>query len=461
MRTAPLIPLIALASASSGQGIGDPTFPDLGSADYKATHYSIALKFDPDRNRLDGDVTMTAAAKTALAKFAVDFIGFKIDRVLLDGSPVPFERKAAKLWIEPSAPLDANKPFTLETTYEGKPAQAKMSAMPGASAGWISYPHGSVTISEPDLAHTWFPCNDHPLDKATFDFQIETPPGYQAIANGVETQTESPERNVSLWHMDEPIQTCMVLVATGKFETSSQTGPHDLPIRNYFSPGGLSVLQGALALDPKYLAYLEKLLGPYPWRSYGTLTLPDEVASANGLMSGAALETVGIPSFGPGESANPSVLIHEMCHQWMGDCVSVSNWGDDIWWVEGFATYAEYLRIELESGRDAYFRSMAQVYGDLAREPAREKPGHLAASHLFSGAAYQGGCMVFHALRLKLGDAAFFKTVRLFIERHRYGNANSKDWADIASEVAGKDMHPFFDSWLYGDRIPELSSPGG
>lgn len=456
MRFHLLLPFIALTAGAYAQGIGDPTFPDLGNPGYEATHYRIKLNFDPDKNRLQGDVTMTAVAHPGLSKFSVDFSGFEIKRLLLDGSPVKFERKGAKLWIEPIGPIPDAKTFELETVYEGKPAQAPLSAMSGVPAGWISYPHGSVTVCEPDLAHTWFPCNDHPRNKTTFDFEIETPPGYQALANGVETSKETPDRHVAVWHMDKPMLTCMAIVATGKFEISNQEGPGHLPIHDFFPPGQSSVLGAALALDPKYLAYLEKILGPYPWKSYGTLTLPSEVIEANQIMAGAALETVGMPVFGPGDSANQSVLIHEMCHQWMGDCVSVTNWGEDIWWVEGFATYSEYLRGELESGRDLYDKSMAQLYSQLSQIPKWLKPGHLPVSRMFSAAAYQGGCMVFHALRVKLGDEAFFKTVRLFVERHRYGNATSTDWADIATEVSGKDLHPFFKDWLFGDHIPAL-----
>jgi aminopeptidase N len=250
----------------------------------------------------------------------------------------------------------------------------------------------------------------------------------------------------------------MVVVATGHFATSDQKGPDGIAIRNYFPPSDGDMYAGSLSNDPKFLAFLESRLGPYPWPSYGTLELPSEVAESNRLMAGSAIETVGMPVFGPG-SAGPSTLIHEMCHQWMGDCVSITNWEDDIWWVEGFATFAEYMRSEMNGGRAAYDELAKGLYERLSNG-AWLHPGHLTVGSMFGAGAYQGGCMVFVALRAKLGDDLFFKTVRAFIDKNRYGNATAEDWIDVASKVSGTDLRPFIKAWLYGDHIPPFPTTG-
>lgn len=450
--------LLVPALGAAQTGIGDPTFPDLGNTGYKATHYNLNLKYDPGTNFLRADVTMTAVAHPIASRFSVDFRGFEIKSVELNGTRVPFRREGDKLWVEPAAPIPDNQEFKLETIYQGTPAQASSEALDGLSAGWINYRDGSVTVCEPNLAHTWFPCNDHPLDKATFDFEIETPAGYSALANGIETQSETAAHHVATWHMDKPIQTCMVVVATGRYGTSNQQGPDGLTIHNYFPASEADAYSRSLADDPKFMSFLESRLGPYPWPSYGTLILPQVVSQANQLMSGAAIETVGLPVFGPG-SAGPSTLIHEMCHQWMGDCVSITHWEDDIWWVEGFATFAEFMRTEMTGGKAAYEEQVRNMYRNLSNG-GWSAPGHLTTAGMFGTAAYQGGCMVFMALRAKLGDEQFFKTVRSFIDHHRYGNATAEDWIAAASEVSGNDMRPFFTAWLYGDHIPALETGG-
>ena len=392
---------------------------------------------------------MSAIATKQDDTLSLDFSGFNTESVRVNGAPVQFEQKNSKLLLTLTAALARNQSFTVETVYEGHPAQVASSALDGENAGWITYPGGAVTVCEPDLAHTWFPCNDHPLNKASFDFDVAVPAGYTVIANGV-------EHGESRWQITEPIQTCMALVAIGKYEESQQTGPHNLPIRNFFPPGSRSTYAKSLARDPDFLTLLESRLGPYPYHTYGTIELPQEVASVNRIMSGSALESVSIPVFSSGSATSESTLIHEMCHQWMGDCVSISNWGDDIWWVEGFATYAEYMRLELTGGKAACDHALQNLYSQLAKKQTWLKPGHLTAEQMFGEAAYEGGCMVFHALRLKLGDELFFKTIRKFIDDHRYGNGSTEALIQTATDTSGQDMHPFFKAWLYGDTIPAL-----
>ena len=43
---------------------------------------------------------------------------------------------------------------------------------------------GSFTVNEPIGAQSWFPCNNHMTDKATFTTSITAPDGYTALGAG-------------------------------------------------------------------------------------------------------------------------------------------------------------------------------------------------------------------------------------------------------------------------------------
>lgn len=456
LRTIAVATLFAFRAVAwcQAEGIGDATFPTLGNVGYDAGHYALKLSYDPDKQFLTADVTMTAVANKELPAVKLDFTGFTISAVKLNGQPAAYSRSADKLTLTPVAALPAGKTFTVETAYSGKPETHGSDSLPGGiKIGWIAYRGGSVAACEPDLAHTWFPCNDHPRDKASFEFEIETPPGYTAIANGLRMPNEKSAGNVFHWREDKPSMTCMAFVAIGKYDASRQVGPNDLRIENFFPVGSRETYKGAFENDLKYLKFLSEKLGPYPFDSYGALMLPREVAEASPFLGFAALETTTRPEFGVSLGRDPSTLIHEMCHQWMGDCVSVTNWGDDIWWVEGFATYSEWMRVELEEGKPAYDKIVSSTYASFQNRKWL-KPGHLTAETMFSEASYQGGALTFASLRMELGDDKFFATIRKFIADHKYGNATSADLAKSAGEVSGKDMKPFFEAWLYGETIP-------
>ena len=52
-------------------------------------------------------------------------------------------------------------------------------------SGFIHTDDGTLVVGQPDVASTWFPVNDHPIDKASYTFEITVPAGLEAIANGV------------------------------------------------------------------------------------------------------------------------------------------------------------------------------------------------------------------------------------------------------------------------------------
>jgi aminopeptidase N len=73
---------------------------------------------------------------------------------------------------------------------------------------------------------------------------------------------------------------------------------------------------------------------------------------------------------------------------------------------------------------------------------------------------YQRGALAVHALRLEVGDAAFFAILRGWTARYRNGNATVEDFAAFAEEVSGRELDAFFAAWLYSPELPPLAIGG-
>jgi len=206
---------------------------------------------------------------------------------------------------------------------------------------------------------------------------------------------------------------------------------------------------------PKVVGRLAKSLGPFPFATYGAVIydagfIDQEDDQTRGFISHVALEVQGRSMYAR-SAFEPGVIIHETAHQWFGDSVSVTDWGDDVWWVEGFATFAEDAfssdtgpKRLLDRARDRYESRWTQCQGTAA--------DGLAAEELFFGPSYECGSLVFYALWRSVGDDDFWRILRTFQERHRHANASTQDLIDAASEVAGRDLGPFVRSWLSADR---------
>lgn len=452
--------VVGVAEAQGPQagadGLGDPYYPELGNGGYDALHYSIDLDVDVEGELLSGTTTIQAEATQDLASFNLDFIGFEIEAVTVDGAPAEYGRLGGELTITPGEPLPAGQDFTVAVTYAGRPQPFEPEAI-AIRMGWNFFEGGAYVASEPSGAATWYPVNDHPLDKATYSFRITVPGRYAAVANGLLVESiREAEGTTYVWEASDPTASYLVTVNVGEFVLQQQRGPGGLPIRNYFPPD----LAGEAAYDfgrtGEMIALYNEAFGPYPFEAYGVVVVDTRL--------GFALETQTLSLFGrnavSGDRRSEGVVAHELAHQWFGNSVSLARWSD-IWLNEGFATYATGLWIEHLHGRGALDDWMRGMYNQLLpMEPLLKPPGRPSPDDLFSASVYYRGALALHALRLRVGDEAFFDILRTYYARYRDGNATTEDFIAVAEAVSGEELGAFFQGWLYQQEMPPIPELG-
>lgn len=437
-------------------GIGDEYYPLLGNPGYDVQHYDLALRFDPLENFLSAEATITAVATDDLRTFNLDFDTeqMTIDAVRVDGTSAQFAAAEEELTIRPAEAVAGSAEFTVEVDYFGNPQPEPTEALP-VDVGWFTSADGSeaFVVGEPDAAHSWFPSNDHPLDKATYTFEITAPRELIAAANGTLVSTVSDDEDTATWRweMDEPMAAYLATVVIGEFEivrddAASETA--GVTIRHVLPRGTTIADWPGLERQGEMIALLEDRFGPYPFDTYG-------IAIVDGFRN--ALENQTLSIFGR-RFTDPQiferVLIHEVAHQWFGDSVSVGLWRD-IWLNEGFASYAEWLWIEHDRGRAVVEDNIAAERDFLADDDLRP-PGDPLATELFNQSVYRVGAMTLHALRLTVGDRAFFEILRSYHQQFAGGTATTDDFITVAETISGMELRDLFDSWLYGEGIPEF-----
>ena len=115
--------------------------------------------------------TISANATQFLSRFNLDLDGPKVQAITVDGAAAKWHRSQGELVITPASRLPDASSFTAAITYDGVPGP-----IPGGEfGGWIPTDDGVVVAGEPHGAATWFPANDHPIDKASFTFHINVP----------------------------------------------------------------------------------------------------------------------------------------------------------------------------------------------------------------------------------------------------------------------------------------------
>jgi aminopeptidase N len=87
-------------------------------------------------------------------------------------------------------------------------------------------------------------------------------------------------------------------------------------------------------------------------------------------------------------------------------------------------------------------------------------PGQPNQRDLFNRGVYLRGALTLHALRLKVGDEAFFTILKTYYTRYQGGNATTADFIGVAEEISGQDLQAFFDEWLYAPVMPDIPDMG-
>lgn len=447
---------VVSAQGPGGPSIGDSYYPELGNGGYDARHYTLDLAVNMTTGRLEGLATLEAIATESLTSFNLDFSGLSVMSLRLNGEPVAFERDGLEMTILPAEPLPAGEPFTLETRYEGVPEAISPQAIP-IRMGWNRHSKGVYVASEPVGSATWFPVNEHPLDKATYTISVTVPQPYVVAANGLLVETIEDGRMVTyVWENSHPTASYLVTVNIGEFMIEEQAGPDGLPIRNYFPASVYEEAVYDFGRTPEMITFFSEIFGPYPFEAYGVVVAEQAL--------GFALETQTLSLFGlrhvDGMRSSENTIAHELAHQWFGNAVSLADWSE-IWLNEGFATYASYLWEEHDKGPDVFANMLRQFYMFLtASQGMMPPPGAPPPGDLFNASVYMRGAMTLHALRARIGDEAFFALLPAYYQAHEFGNATTADFIALAEEISGDDLGEFFEGWLYSLALPPIPELG-
>ncbi|HEX5597368.1 MAG TPA: M1 family metallopeptidase [Micromonosporaceae bacterium] len=428
-------------------GIGDPYFPTYGNGGYDVASYHLKVRFDPASGRLDGTATITATTTQGLSRFNLDLSGLRATSVTVDGTTARHRADGDELVITPASGLAKDRRFVVEVEYGGDPRPIANDAL--GEGGFLRGPNGAVAVGQPESASTWFPVNDHPVDKATYEFEITVPEGLVALSNGVPGGTTTADGWTTWkWSERHPMASYLATVVIGDYRV--RAGTHNGKPLVTAVAASLPVKgdgEVAMARTGEIADFLATQFGPYPFDAYGGIVIDDNRVRF-------ALETQSRPVYSPvffDRGPNTWVVAHELAHQWFGNSVSVRHWSE-LWLNEGFATYAEWLWSEQDTGRPVG-ESFAEEYArtDWARPAVDPGP-----ADMFGRAVYKRGALVVHALRLTVGDEAFFRIVQTWTAEKRDGNVTTDDFIEHAERVSGERLRDFFRDWLSGTTPPPI-----
>lgn len=445
------------ASAAPGPGapgIGDSYYPLDGNGGYDVSHYDIRLSYNPSVDLVSGTTTINAKATQDLNQFNLDFL-LQTKSVRVNNVAATFRSTPdGELVVQPRQALPRGTNLTIVVSYADVPSNPDYTLYGFNS--WIRTPDGALAVNEPQIAPWWYPSNDHPLDKATFDVSVAAPSGVEVLSNGVLVSRQQQINGWVRWNWrsTRPQNTYNTFMAVGQFDDIRfQTAPNGQQfITAYHNELGdnAEAARASVERTPEVNELLESVFGEYPFEAQGG------VVAGNGAL-GFALETQTRPVYDGlffRRGSNTYVIAHENAHMWFGDSVSVHHW-DDIWLNEGFATYAESLWSDyLGEGTPAEVNQFKYDSRPADSPFWQVVIGDPGPNNQFSIAIYDRGSMTLQALRTAVGDDAFFQIIRTWVAQHRYGNGTIAEFIALAELLSGQQLDELFNVWLFTPGKP-------
>lgn len=421
----------------------DPYLPLSGDPSFDVESYDLSLVYRVRTNRLEGRAVLDAVAAERIRSIALDLIGLRVSRVLVDGEQVRFRQGPRKVRFSVPHAVGPGEAFSIVVVYSGTPAPR---ASRWGEIGWEELDDGVLVASQPSGAPTWFPCNDRPDDRARYRIRVTTESDYTVAATGraMGTTREGP-RTTWEFASDVPTATYLAAVHIGRYR-ESVLAPG---VRLVQPPALRPQTRRAFADVPRMLALFDALFGAYPQDACTIVVTADELE--------IPLEAQGMAVFGPNhlDPDSERLVAHELAHQWFGNSVGVRQWRD-IWLNEGFACYAEWLWSEHAGGptADACAREHHALVAAQPQDLVVSDPG---AERMFDDRVYKRGALTLHALRLEVGDAPFFDVLRAWCAQYRHRVADTAAFVALAESVAQRPLAELFSAWLDRASLPALA----
>lgn len=325
----------------------------------------------------------------------------------------------------------------------------------------------AYSMSEPELARYWMPCNDRPYDKALSSMNIRVPINYTGVSNGLLSIVDTIGNDLIFhWENYQPIPTYLMNFAASVFEEYEQTVIVDndtIPMLHYAWPedmnGDYFKLIPSMDTHPLMMEVLTDNFGPYPFSRYGTVTVHPFPYGGMEHQTNVTQNRFWIRDNGDGG------FVHEMGHHWFGNMITCATWAD-IWINEGGATFTEAMYFGTIREKSEYKRVMEQKINYFLQKNVNNTSNSMYAVPInsFFGdegfLIYEKGAIFLNQMKENLGEEQFFKVVREILQDYKYKSITTDEFRQAWKEKSVNpklDIDSFFEQWVYGAGNPEYS----
>lgn len=390
---------------------------------------------------ISGKVIYDFVVKSKIDTIKIDAIKMEFSEMKINGKLVPFKNSGKSLNLYQGFKKGKNK---VEFTYSAKPKQT-MYFVGDAATGQI------WTQGQGKYTSHWLPSFDDVNEKVIFAISAEFRNDFTVLSNGVlKNISINSKGNLKTWNyqMQKPMSSYLVMLAIGKFAKQTETSKSGTLLEFYLKEEDTDKFVATYKHSKEIFDFFEREIGvKYPWEVYRQIPAMDFLyAGMENTSATIFAQDFVVDEIGYNDRSYVNVNAHELAHQWFGDMITAQS-GKDHWLQEGFATYYALLAEKELFGEDYFNYELYQTAETLQRVSKTDTIPLLnekASSLTF----YQKGAWALHYLRTNIGDDAFRKAVKNYLNKHGFKNVNTDDFLTEVKKVSKFDTSTFKKVWL-------------
>ncbi len=292
-------------------------------------------------------------------------------------------------------------------------------------------------------ASYWIPTIGDAL--VTFDLEVE----FASAAGDWTVVSQGDRFGAGGWRSEQAMEE-VYLVAADFTEYSQQDG--EVEVLAYLRQPDPNLAAKYMDATARYLQLYEPLLGDYPYSKFALVENFWETGYGMPSFTLLGSQIIRFPFIL--ESSYP----HELLHNWWGNGVYPDY--DSGNWSEGLTAYlADHLFSEVDGAGSEYRKEMLARYKNYVAADADFPLADFTSRNSAASQAvgYGKSLMLWHMLRIELGDELFLDGLRQLYAQYQFRRASFDDIAALFSELSGRDLQPFFQQWVQRVGAPELS----
>lgn len=418
--------------------------------------YHLKININDSTDVIHAEANVDVYLKGRISAYHLDLVqqdengkGMKVHSMVANGDTLQFHQQQNAIIFSPEKfPQDSM--FRLEIRYSGIPKDGLIIS---------KNKFGNRTFfgdNWPNRAHHWFPCNDHPSDKAFVSYDITCPAYYDVTANGkLIKENEVDGLKNFQYETIVPIPTKVMVFGAAKFSYKALDPVENIPVSMWMYPENDKKGFNDFALAGPILKFFMDKIGPYPYA---------KLANVQSTTRFGGMENAGNIFYSEnavkGDRSAESLIAHEIVHQWFGNSASESDW-PHLWLSEGFATYLTHVCMHEQYGDEVFKKRLKadrkQII-DFSKEYFHPVVDSTAENLmvLLNANSYQKGGWFLHMLHHKVGEEIFWKGVRNYYKKYTLSNATTEDFIRVMEAESGLELMDFAHQWLRNPGHPQL-----